>query len=130
MANVELATASSILAGNAGWNLPASITETFLEVDADKIVKINTIIATNVHAADAGKFTLFIDGMGAGVVGVTLTDEDTTIYLSKGISIPSGSTLIVLDAPIYLMEGDLLKGGCSAASTVDLFISYEVLDDA
>jgi hypothetical protein len=28
------------------------------------------------------------------------------------------------------MEGDLLKGGASAASDLDLFISYEVLDDA
>ena len=31
---------------------------------------------------------------------------------------------------IYLMEGDILKGGASAASDLDLFISYEVLDDA
>jgi len=28
------------------------------------------------------------------------------------------------------MEADVLKGGASAASDLDLFISYEVLDDA
>ena len=31
--------------------------------------------------------------------------------------------------PIYLMEGDVLEGGCNAA-TGDIFISYEVIDDA
>jgi hypothetical protein len=32
--------------------------------------------------------------------------------------------------PIYLMEGDVLKGGAGAATDLDLFISYEVFDDA
>ena len=31
---------------------------------------------------------------------------------------------------IYLMEADVLKGGASAASDLDLFVSYEVIDDA
>jgi len=31
---------------------------------------------------------------------------------------------------IYLMELDILSGGTDAASDLDLFISYEVLDDA
>jgi len=28
------------------------------------------------------------------------------------------------------MEGDILKGGASAAGDLDLFVSYEVIDDA
>jgi hypothetical protein len=28
------------------------------------------------------------------------------------------------------MEGDILKGGASAASDLDLFVSYEIIDDA
>ena len=35
-----------------------------------------------------------------------------------------------LSTPIYLMEGDVLKGGASAASDLDLIISYESIDDA
>ena len=31
---------------------------------------------------------------------------------------------------IYLMENDVLKGGASAAGDLDLFISYEVINDA
>ena len=33
------------------------------------------------------------------------------------------------DKPIYLMEGDVLEGGADPA-TADIFISYEVIDDA
>jgi len=33
------------------------------------------------------------------------------------------------DKPIYLMEGDVLEAGANPA-TADIFISYEVLDDA
>ena len=50
--------------------------------------------------------------------------------IAKTISVPADATLVISDTPIYLMEGDLLKGGASAASDLDLFISYEVLDDA
>jgi hypothetical protein len=49
--------------------------------------------------------------------------------LAKTVSVPADATLVVLDTPIYLMEGDILKGGASAASDLDLFISYEVIDD-
>ena len=130
MANVQLATATSILAGNAGWNLPSTLDTTLLTVDADKIVKINTIIATSVHGVDPGKVTLYIDGMGSGATGVTLNSPNSSVYLLSALLVPAGSTLVVLDAPIYLMEGDILKGGCNEVDLVDLLISYEVLDDA
>ena len=52
------------------------------------------------------------------------------MYLAKTVSVPADATLVLSDTPIYLMEGDILKGGASAASDLDLFISYEVLDDA
>ena len=38
--------------------------------------------------------------------------------------------LVVIDKPIYLMELDILKGGANAASDLDLFMSYEVINDA
>ena len=46
------------------------------------------------------------------------------------MTVPADTTLVLLDTPIYLMEGDVLKGGASANSDLDLFVSYEVLDDA
>ena len=68
--------------------------------------------------------------MGSGASGVTTTGADATVYLAKTVSVPADSTLVVFDTPIYLMEADVLKGGASAASDLDLFISYEILDDA
>jgi len=130
MTIANMASVSSILAGNAGWNLSSTLTATLLTVDAHKTVKINSIICSNVDGTNAATLNLYVDGMGSGASGVTTTGADATIYLAKTISIPADATLVVLNAPIYLMEGDVLKGGASAASDLDLFVSYEVIDDA
>ena len=130
MTIANMASVSSILAGNAGWNLSSTLTATLLTVDTHKIVKINSIICSNVDGTNAATLNLYVDGMGSGASGVTTTGADATIYLAKTISIPADATLVVLNAPIYLMEGDILKGGASAASDLDLFVSYEVIDDA
>lgn len=130
MANVNLVSTTSIYAGNAGWNLSNTLTATLLTVDADKLLKINRITCANVDGTNAADLNLYIDGLGSGATGVTTTGADATVYLAKTVSIPADATLVILDTPIYLMEGDVLKGGSSAASDLDLFISYEVFDDA
>ena len=130
MANPNIVSVSSIYAGNAGWNLSNTLTATLLTVDADKIVKINSIICSNVDGTDAAALNLYVDGMGSGASGVTTTGADATVYLAKTISVPADATLVILDTPIYLMEGDILKGGASATGDLELFITYEVLDDA
>ena len=130
MANPNIVSVSSIYGGNAGWNLSNTLTATLLTVDAEKIVKINRITCSNVDGTNAADLNLYVDGMGSGASGVTTTGADATVYLAKTVSVPADSTLVVLDTPIYLMEADVLKGGASAASDLDLIISYEVLDDA
>ena len=130
MANPNIVSVSSIYGGNAGWNLSNTLTATLLTVDAEKIVKIIRITCANVDGTNAADLNLYIDGMGSGASGVTTTGADATVYLAKTVSVPADSTLVVSDTPIYLMEADVLKGGASAASDLDLFISYEILDDA
>ena len=130
MANPNIINVSSILAGNAGFNLSATATATLITVDADKILKINSITCANVDGTNAATVDLFVDGLGSGASGITTTGADATVYLAKTISVPADSTLVLLSSPIYLMEGDVLKGGASAASDLDLFVSYEVMDDA
>ena len=99
-------------------------------IDADKIVKINRITCANVDGTNSANLNLYIDGMGSGTTGVTTTGADATVYLAKTIAVPADSTLVISDSPIYLMEGDVLKGGASASGDLDLFVSYEVIDDA
>ena len=130
MANPNIVSVSSILGGNAGFNLSNTLTATLITVDAEKLVKINRITWANVDGSSSADLDLFIDGLGSGASGVTTTGADATVYLAKTVAVPADTTLVVLDTPIYLMEGDILKGGASANSDLDLFVSYEVLDDA
>ena len=130
MANPNIVSVTSIKAGNAGWNLSSTLTATLLTVDAQKTVKINSIICSNVDGTNAATLNLYVDGMGSGASGVTTTGADATIYLAKTISVPADATLVVIDSPIYLMENDILKGGASAAGDLDLFVSFEIIDDA
>ena len=130
MANPNIVSVTSIYGGNAGWNLSSTLTATLLTVDADKIVKINSIICSNVDGTNSATLNLYVDGMGSGASGVTTTGADATIYLAKTMAVPPDATLVILNTPIYLMEADVLKGGASAASDLDLFVSYEIIDDA
>ena len=130
MANPNLINVSSVLAANAGFNLTSTATATLITVSADKLVKINRITCANVDGTNAADLDIFVDGMGTGTTGGATTGADATVYLCKTVTVPADATLVVLDTPIYLMEGDILKGGASAASDLDMFVSYEILDDA
>ena len=130
MANPNLINVSSVLAANAGFNLTATATATLITVAADKLVKINRVTVANVDGTNSATFDLFVDGMGTGSTGGATTGADATVYLAKTVAVPADTTLVVVDTPIYLMEGDILKGGASAASDLDLFVSFEILDDA
>ena len=130
MANPNLINVSSVVGGNAGFNLTNTATATLITVDSDKLLKINRITCANVDGTNAATLDLFVDGLGSGASGVTTTGADATVYLAKTVTVPADTTLVVLDTPIYLMEADVLKGGASANSDLDLFVSYEVLDDA
>ena len=130
MANPNLINVSSVLGANAGFNLTNTETATLITVASDKLVKINRITVANVDGTNSATFDLFVDGMGSGSTGVTTTGADATVYLAKTVAVPADTSLVVLDTPIYLMEGDILKGGASAASDLDMFVSFEILDDA
>ena len=128
MANPNIVGVVSIYAGNAAWALTTTVTTTLLTVAADVIVKINSIIATNTHATAATALTLDVNGIGTTVTGVTGTSLATVAKIASTINIPADDILVVIDKPIYLMENDILRGGASSAC--DLFISYEVINDA
>ena len=129
MANPNLVNVATINAGNLGFNLSNTLTTTLLTVGSDVVLKINRITCANVDGTNSANLDLFVDGMGNGATGISATGN-ATVYIAKTVAVPADSTLVVVDSPIYLMEADILKGGASAASDLDLFISYEVLNDA
>ena len=130
MANPNIVNVTSIYGGNSSWNLSNTVTTTLLTVGSDVIVKVNSIMVANVDGTNPATFDLFISGVGTTVTGVTGTTLATVIYLAKTVNVAADDIMVVVDNPIYLMENDVLKGGASAASDLDLFMSYEVINDA
>ena len=130
MAITNIVSVSSIYAGNAAWALTTTLTTTLLTVAADVTLKINAILATNTSATVVTNLTLQIFGLtDSGQTGVTIGSGQTDIMIAAATPVPGSDILNVIDRPIYLMENDILKGGASVA-TIDLFISYEVINDA
>ena len=132
MANPNIVGVTSIVGGNAAWALThSSLTATLLTVAADVIVKINSLIVTNIHGTNAATVSLEINGIGAGATGVTLAANLTSqVRIASTMNVPADDSLVLIDKPIYLMEGDVLRGGASASSVLELFASYEVINDA
>ena len=130
MAITNIVGVSSIYAGNAAWALTTGLTTTLFTAAADVTVKINSITATNTSATVATNLTLQIFGLTtSGITGVTIGSGQTDIMIAAATPVPGSDILNVIDRPIYLMENDILKGGASVA-TCDLFLCYEVINDA
>ena len=130
MANPNIVSVTSIKGESLGYNLTATTTTTLLTVSSDKVVKVNRIVCANVDGTNAADLSLSVVKANFTPDGVADFDTSGTFFLAKPISVPADAALVVLDTPIYLMEGDVLKGGASAASDLDLIISYESIDDA
>ena len=130
MANPNIVSVTSIKGESVGFALSATTTTTLMTVASDKIVKINRITCANVDGTNAADLTLFVSKANFTPDGVSNFDTSGDFHLAKTVSVPADATLVLLDTPIYLMEADVLKGGASAASDLDLFVSYEVIDDA
>ena len=130
MANPNIVSVSSIYGESIGEALTTTTTTDILTVAANKLLKINFISVCNTHATTATDVTVSVlkagftsDGIGSG------EDNAGTFELCSTVSCPADDVLIVLDKPIYLMETDVLEAGANPA-TADIFISYEVIDDA
>jgi len=130
MANPNIVSVTSIYGESIGEALTTTLDTAVMTVASNKLVKINYIQVANDAASALTVVTVSItkagftsDGIGSG------EDNAALIYLASTITLPADDVLVVLDKPIYLMEGDTLDAGANPA-TADIFISYEVIDDA
>ena len=130
MANPNIVNVSSIYGESIGEALTPTVTTDIMTVAAEKLLKINYIQVANDSATVSTLVTVAIVKAGFTSAGIgSGEDNAATIYLASTLTCPADDVLIVLDKPIYLMEGDVLEGGANPA-TADIFISYEVIDDA
>ncbi len=130
MANPNIVAVATIKGESVGFNMAANVTTTLLTVSADVVLKVNRIQCANVDGTNAANLDLLVTKANFTSAGVTNFDTSGSFYLAKTISVPADATLVVLDTPIYLMEGDVLKGGTAATGDLDLIVSYEVINDA
>ena len=130
MANPNIVSVATIQGANAAWALTTGLQTVLMTAAADVIVKINSLICTNTHATNAATVSVEISGMGSGTTGVVVASGLATCRLASTMNVPADDSLVLIDKPIYLMEGDVLRGGASASSVLELFASYEVINDA
>ena len=122
MAAPNIVNVTSIYGKTMGAALGTSANTDILTCPSDKVLKINSIIVANV------------DGTNNANVTVHFYDNSATARynLAHTITVPADTTLVVLgkDSPIYLEESDQIEAEASAASDLEIIISYEELDDA
>lgn len=122
MAAPNVVGVTSIFGKTVGAALGTTLTTNLLTCASDKLLKINTILVSNVDGTDEATVTL-----------VFYDSSATASYkIANVINVPPASSLVVIgkDAPLYLEESDEIRGGASAASDLEIIISYEELDDA
>jgi|TARA_B100001094_G_C18146851_1_gene781286 hypothetical protein len=121
MAAVNIVNVTSI----QGFNMCGAVTTSavdVIDVPADVIYKINTIIIANV------------DGTNAANISVSVSRNNGSNYyaIASTVAVPADSTLVLIDknSGIYLDETDLLRMQASANSDLEYVISGEILGDA
>jgi len=128
----DITDVSSLYGTTIGFLLTTTVTADLITVSTDKIVKINTMMVSNIDGSNSADVTIALVLADTEPNGIT--NFDVTInqpwYLAKTVAVPADSTLIVLDTPLFLRAGDVLEGGASANSDLQLVVSYEVYDDA
>ena len=121
MAAVNIVNVTSI----NGFNVCGAVTTSgadIIDVPADKLYKVSTILISYVDGTNAADIT----------VQVSIDNGSNYFHIAKTISVPADATLVVIDKNmgLYLIESDILKIQASAAGDLSATCSYEEIDDA
>ena len=121
MAAPNIVNVTSIYGKTMGVGLSTTTTTDILTCGTDKVLKINSIIVSNVDGTNNANATVYFYDSSAAA----------RYSLAYNVTVPAQSTLVVVgkDNPIYLEESDQVEGGASAANDLEIIISYEELDD-
>ena len=128
MANPNIVSVATIEGGSLGHHLLVADTAV-MTVTAEYIIKVNSILVANVDGTNAATCDVRVVKLNVTPLGISNIDTSGTFYLAKTVNVPADDVLVLIDTPFYLMETDVLQARGSAASDLDLFVSYEVLID-
>ena len=113
---VNVATITAKTVGAAlGTNTNTSILNN--SASSNKAFKVNTILVSNV------------DGTNSATVTCVHNDGSNSRHIAKGITVPAGATIVLIDKNsfLYLEENHSIRGGASAASDLEILICYEAV---
>lgn len=102
----------------AGAHLTTSLAD-IITVSASKSARIVSIVAANV------------DGTNSATVDVLWTDDanaDEPYYIAKTVPVAADDSASILPADMLLNAGDRIRALASAASDIDLTVSYWEVD--
>jgi len=121
MAAVNIVNVTSI----TGFNLCGAVTTSatdIVDVAADEIIKLNTLIIANIDGSSAADIT----------VEISRDNGSNYFHIAKTVAVPADSTLVLIDknSSIYLDETDLLRVTASANGDLQYVLSGEILGDA
>lgn len=122
MANPNLLNITSIY-GDTAYDANISTSDdAIITVSADKLVKINSLLISNIDGTNAASITATVKDSSNNVLG----------YIAKTITVPPDSTLVLIskDTTIYLKETQKLTLDASLNGDLSAVCSYEELDDA
>ena len=118
MATPNIVNVATINAKNATGAITTSRASA-VDVPAEKVAKINTILIANIDGTNAADVT----------IEVSIDNGSNYVAIAKTISVPADATLSFLENPIYLDETDILAVTASAANDLTYFVSYEEITD-
>ena len=118
MAIPNIVNVATIHAESVVGDLGTTLTTTLLTGEAEHVYKINVFRVTNVTDTDA-------------TVTADLEKGGTHKKIANELTVPANSSVDIIDKTnsFYLEETDLIRGGASAASTIEFVFSYEALAD-
>lgn len=116
MAAPNIVNVSTITGKTVGAALTTSSADIVTNTAASgKVFKINAIYVANVDGTNNADVT----------VAFYNADNTTSYKLANTITVPADATLDVLSKAIYLEEGDKITALASAASDLEIVVSYE-----
>jgi hypothetical protein len=122
MAAPNIVNVTSIFGKTLGASLGLTATTDILTCAANKVLKINTIMVSNIDGASSAELTVYFYDSSAAA----------RYALASTVVVPADSTIVIVgkDNPIYLEESDQIEGGAGTTGDLQIIISYEEIDDA
>jgi len=118
MAAPNIVNVSSIRGKTKGQSITTSLADV-ITCSANNVFKVNGMYISNIL-----ENAITVD------VGFYDVSATSTFYIIKGLIIPGGASIDVLDKSIYLEEGDKIQVSSNTTSAAQIVLSYEEISDA